>query len=47
MRAIEAFAMMAVVEMAIAVIVMVLENLIVVLMVIMVFNSKVTNLAMA
>ena len=39
--------MMAVVEMAIAVIVMVLENLIVVLMVIMVFNSKVTNLAMA
>ena len=39
--------MMAVVEMAIAMIVMVLENLIVVLMVIMVFNSKVTNLAMA
>ena len=39
--------MMAVVEMAIAMIVMVLENLIAVLMVIMVFNSKVTNLAMA
>ena len=42
-----AFAMMTVVEMAIVVIEMVLENLIVALMVIVVFNSKVTNLAMA